>query len=116
MKFASKHLKNVKIKYYSTLKDTGEIKDDFIITYNDNDLKSLSRSESIATSLELCNMFNKISGVNSPLFIDDSESCADYDFIEDYSDDTQIIITKVVKGQNLEIQDACLERQISRVA
>lgn len=116
MKFASKHLKNVKIKYYSTLKDTGEIKDDFIITYNDNDLKSLSRSESIATSLELCNMFNKISGVNSPLFIDDSESCADYDFIEDYSDDTQIIITKVVKGQNLEIQDACLERQISKVA
>jgi hypothetical protein len=105
MKFATKHLKNVKIKYYSILKDTGEIKEDFIITYNDNDLKTLSRSESIATSLELCNMFNKISRVNSPLFVDDSESCADYNFIESYSNDSQVIITKVKKGQELKIED-----------
>lgn len=117
MKFASKHLKNVNIKYYSVLKDTGEIKDDFIITYNDNELKNLSRSESIATSLELCNMFNKISGINSPLFVDDSESCADYDFVEDYSNDTQIIITRVEKGQELKIQDANVEQNTySKVA
>lgn len=117
MKFASKHLKNVNIKYYSVLKDTGEIKDDFIITYNDNELKNLSRSESIATSLELCNMFNKISGINSPLFVDDSESCADYEFVEDYSNDTQIIITRVEKGQELKIQDANVEQNTySKVA
>lgn len=117
MKFASKYLKNVNIKYYSVLKDTGEIKDDFIITYNDNELKNLSRSESIATSLELCNMFNKISGINSPLFVDDSESCADYDFVEDYSNDTQIIITRVEKGQELKIQDANVEQNTySKVA
>lgn len=117
MKFATKHLKNVKIKYYSVLKDSGEIKDDFIITYNDNELKNLSRSESIATSLELCNMFNKISGINSPLFVDDSESCADYDFVEDYSNDTQIIITRVEKGQELKIEDANVEQNTySKVA
>ena len=112
MKFASKYLKKVNIKYYSILKDTGEIKDDFIITYNDNELKTLSRSESIATSLELCNMFNKISGINSPLFVDDSESCADYNFIENYSNDTQILIAKVEKGQELKIQEACTEKNI----
>jgi hypothetical protein len=117
MKFATKHLTNVKIKYYSILKDTGEIKEDFIITYNDNDLKTLSRSESIATSLELCNMFNKISRVNSPLFVDDSESCADYNFIESYSNDSQIIITRVEKGQELKIEDANLEKNVySKVA
>jgi len=108
MKFATKHLKNVAIKYYSVLKESGELKDDFIITYNGNEFKNLSKSETIATSLELSNMFNKISGVNLPLFIDDSESCADYNFIEDYSKDSQVLIAQVNKGQNLQIEDYSL--------
>ena len=33
MQHATKHLKNVGIKYYTILKDSGEIKQDFIITY-----------------------------------------------------------------------------------
>ena len=108
MKFATTHLKNVAIKYYSVLKESGELKDDFIITYNGNEFKNLSKSETIATSLELSNMFNKISGVNLPLFIDDSESCADYNFIEDYSKDSQVLIAQVNKGQNLQIEDYSL--------
>ena len=74
-------------------------------TYKGNEFKNLSRSETIATSLEISNMLNKISGVNLPLFVDDSESCADYNFIEDFSNDTQILIAKVEKGQNLEISN-----------
>ncbi len=105
MEFATQHLKNVKIRYYTVLKESGELKDDFIITYNNNEQKTLSRSETIATSIELCNMFNKISGVNIPLFIDDSESCADYNFVEEYSQDTQILITKVQKNTQLTITD-----------
>lgn len=105
MKFATKHLKNVSIKYYSVLKDSGELKDDFIITYKGNEFKNLSKSETIATSLELSNMFNKISGINIPIFIDDSESCADYNFIEEYSEDTQILIAQVKKGQELQIKN-----------
>lgn len=105
MQYATKHLKNVSIKYYTILKDSGEIKQDFIITYKGNEFKNLSRSETIATSLEISNMLNKISGVNLPLFVDDSESCADYNFIDDFSNDTQILIAKVEKGQNLEISN-----------
>ena len=105
MKLAKEYLKDVDIKFYSVLKTTGEIKDDFIITYQNKPLSDLSRSETIATSLEFANMFNKISRVNAPLFIDDYESCADYDFINDYSQDTQIIISKVAKGKPLEITD-----------
>ena len=116
MKYATQYLKNVKIKYYSVLKDSGEIKEDFIITYNNNDLKTLSRSESIATSLELCNMFNKISKINCPLFVDDSESCADYNFIESYSNDAQVIITRVEKGQELEIKEMEEQNSYSKVA
>lgn len=109
MKFATQHLKNVKIKYYTVLKDSGELKEDFIITYNNNELKNLSRSETIATSIELCNMFNKISGVNIPLFIDDSESCADYNFAQEYSKYSQILIARVEKGEDLKFQDGYLE-------
>ena len=105
MKFAIKHLKNVSIKYYKVSKDDGVIKEDFIILYNGNELKNISRSETIATSLELCNMLNKVANTNFPLFIDDSESCADYNFIEDYANNSQILIARVEKGKDLTISD-----------
>lgn len=105
MRFATKHLKNVSIKYYKVSKEDGVIKEDFIILYNGNELKSISRSETIATSLELCNMLNIVAKTNFPLFIDDSESCADYNFIEDYSNGTQILIARVEKGKDLTISD-----------
>lgn len=105
MKLAKQYLKDVDIKFYSVLKSTGEIKEDFIITYKNNNLADLSRSETIATALEFANMFNKISKVNFPIFIDDYESCTDYDFINEYSKDTQLIISKAQKGNSLKIAD-----------
>ena len=111
MKYATKYLKDVSIKFYSILKESGELKEDFIITYKGTEFKNLSKSESIAASLELCNMLNRISGVNLPIFIDDTESCADYDFIEEYSNDNQILIASVAKGQELVISDYKTEKQ-----
>ncbi len=106
MKLAKQYLKDVDIKFYSVLKTTGEIKEDFIITYKGSPLADLSRSETIATAIEFANMFNKIGRVNLPLFIDDYESCADYNFIEEYSKDTQVVISQVAKGHHLTIADA----------
>ena len=99
------YLKDVKVKFYSVLKTTGEIKDDFVITYKANLLSNLSRSETIATALEFANMFNKIAKTNFPIFIDDMESCADYDFIKSYASNSQLILSNVVKGSNLKIAD-----------
>lgn len=110
MKLAKEYLTDVNIKFYSVLKTTGEIKEDFIITYKNTPIYDLSRSETIATALELANMFNKITGANFPIFIDDYESCADYDFIKEYSKDTQVIIAKVEKGNLLKIADANSDR------
>ena len=115
MQHATKHLKNVGIKYYTILKDSGEIKQDFIITYKGNEFKNLSRSETIATSLEISNMLNKISGVNLPLFVDDSESCADYNFIEDFSNDTQILIAKVEKPANIKFIKSLLGEDLQKI-
>ena len=105
MKYATKHLKNVKIQYYKVSKEDEILKEDFIILYKNNELKNLSRSETIATMLEIGNMLNKVANTNFPLFIDDSESCADFNFIEDYAKDTQILISKVQKGQELTISN-----------
>lgn len=105
MKYATKHLKNVKIQYYKVSKEDEILKEDFIILYKNNELKNLSRSETIATMLEIGNMLNKVANTNFPLFIDDSESCADFNFIEDYSKDTQILISRVQKSQDLTISN-----------
>ena len=105
MKLAKHYLKDVKVKFYSVLKTTGEIKDDFVITYKGNLLSNLSRSETIATALEFANMFNKIAKTNFPIFIDDMESCADYDFIKEYANNSQLIVSRVEKGSNLKIAD-----------
>ena len=105
MKLAKSYLKDVDISFYSVLRTTGELKEDFIITYKNTPLSDLSKSETIATALEFANMFNKISKSNFPIFIDDYESCADYDFIKDYSKDTQLIVSKVEKGHLLKIAD-----------
>ena len=105
MKLAKQYLKNVDIKFYSVLKTTGEIKEDFIITYKNHSLCDLSRSETIATALEFANMFNQIARTKFPIFIDDYESCADYDFIEEYANNTQLLISKVEKGSLLSITD-----------
>ena len=105
MKIAKDCLKDVKVKFYSVLKTTGEIKDDFIITYRGNHLSNLSRSETIATALEFANMFNQIAKTNFPIFIDDTESCADYDFIKKYSNNSQLIISRVERGSKLKITD-----------
>ena len=105
MKLAKEYLKDVDIKFYSVLKTTGEIKEDFIITYKNNPLSDLSRSETIATALEFSNMFNKISKANFPIFVDDYESCADYDFIKQYKSDMQLFVSAVKRRSPLKISD-----------
>ncbi len=105
MKLAKQYLRDVDIKYYSVLKGTGEIKEDFVITYKNNLLSDLSRSEKFATALEFANMFNHIGRVNFPLFIDDYESYTDYNFIKEYGKDTQLLLAEVQKGQALKIAD-----------
>lgn len=105
MKLAKKYLTDVDIKFYTVLKTTGEIKEDFIITYKNTPLQNLSRSETIATALEFANLFNKISNSKIPIFIDDYESCADYNFVDKYSNDSQLFLAKVEKGKELQIND-----------
>lgn len=113
MKLAKQYLKDVDIRFYSILKTTGEIREDFVITYKNTPLSDLSRSETIATALEFANMFNQITRVKLPIFIDDYESCADYDFIKDYSKNPQLFISTVKKHKYLSIANYSNSNQVT---
>ena len=78
MSSGDKYLQDVKFRFYKIVKTTGEIKDDFVVTYKDKDFNTLSRSEKIAASLEIANMLNQITNLNIPPIYDDSESYPDF--------------------------------------
>lgn len=104
MKIVEKYMTNTKIKFYELIKSTGELKDCFKITRNGEEFNSLSKSQKFVTILEICNMLNKISGLNIPILIDDSESYPDFQFnYEDYN--SQLIIIKAKKNRIIKISD-----------
>lgn len=104
MKYAEKYLSNTQIQFYELIKSTGEIKDCFKVTRCGESFNSLSKSQKFVTILEICNMLNKISGLNIPILIDDSESYPDYSFkFEDYN--TQLIIIKAQKNRLLKVSN-----------
>lgn len=104
MKVAEQYMKNAKIKFYELIKSTGELKDCFKITRNGEEFNSLSKSQKFVTILEICNMLNKISGLNIPILIDDAESYPDFQFkYEEYN--TQLLIIKAKKNRMMKISD-----------
>lgn len=112
MKYARQYLSNTQIQFYELVKSTGEIKDCFKVTRNGESFESLSKSQKFVTILEICNMLNKISGLDIPILIDDSESYPDYKFkYEDFK--TQLIIIKAKKNRILKVSNK--DEHISKV-
>lgn len=111
MKVVEQYMNNTQIKFYELIKSTGELKDCFKITRNGEEFSSLSKSQKFVTVLEICNMLNKISGLNIPILIDDAESYPDFQFkFEDYK--AQLIIIRAKKNRLIKISDK--EESISR--
>ena len=94
-----KYLNKVDIEFSKIVKTTGEITECCNIQYEGRDYKKLSKSEQARACLEISNVFNNISGINAPIFFDDSESTTD---IQDIPN-TQLIISTVIKYNKLEI-------------
>ncbi|MGG7060126.1 hypothetical protein ACQPUY_15435 [Clostridium nigeriense] len=81
---------DTKIHLHKINKDTGEIKEDFFITYKDKEYSLLSNSERIKVGLELANMFNILLNKQYPTVVDDSESILNLPIIN-----TQMIVFRV---------------------
>lgn len=95
----SKYLNKVDIEFSKINKTTGEITECFKITYEGREYKNLSKSQQARACLELSNVFNNLSGIKAPIFFDDAESTTDIIDIPN----TQLIISLVIKYNNLEI-------------
>lgn len=94
-----KYLNKVDIEFSKVVKTTGEIAECCNIQYEGRDYKKLSKSEQARACLEISNVFNKISGINAPIFLDDAESTTDIQYIPN----TQLITSTVIKYNKLEI-------------
>lgn len=99
MKAVSKYLNNVSIEFSKVNEETGEILDVYEIKYNGILYEKLSKSYKLRADLEIATLINKVMNIKIPLFIDDVESITSMELPEN----TQVIIAKVVKYNDLEI-------------
>jgi len=104
------YLNKVDIEFSKVSKTTGEITECCNIQYEGRDYKKLSKSEQARACLEISNVFNRITGINAPIFFDDGESTTDIQGIPN----TQLIVSLVIKYNKLEVlydYDEVLERK-----
>lgn len=91
-------LDKVELQFEKLTKD-GEIKDDFKILYDGREFNKLSNAEKINAGLEMSNFISNMMDLHFPVFIDNAESITK---IKELS--TQMIISKVVEGKDLEVE------------
>lgn len=76
-----------------------EFVDDYAIKYEGRDYSKLSRSQKMRADFEIANLINSLSGINSPMFIDDTESIRDIEI----NTENQIITAIFIKHSDLDI-------------
>lgn len=76
-----------------------EFVDDYIIKYEDRDYSKLSRSQKMRADFEIANLINDLSGINSPMFLDDCESIRDIRI----DTDNQVVTAIFIKYSDLDI-------------
>ena len=95
----NKYLDKVEIQFCRENKTNGKIIECCDIYYEGREYKKLSKSQQIRACLEISNMFNNLSKINAPIFLDDAESITDIQQMAN----TQMIISLVIKYNPLEI-------------
>ena len=92
---------NVSITLFETVKTTGELKSVFRFAYNGRNYAALSLSERTAAGLEICALMRRLTGLNFPVFIDNTESVAHFDMS---SLTCQTVFLRMVKNAPLSVK------------
>jgi DNA repair exonuclease SbcCD ATPase subunit len=100
LSLAALTMPNVQIQLYDVIKSTGEVRDAFHFTYKGTDYRSLSLSEKVKAGLEASALMRRLTGLEYPIFIDNTESIAalDRNVLP-----AQVFLSKVVKGAALSV-------------
>lgn len=92
---------NVKIKLFDVARTTGELINVFKFTYKGRDYSTLSLSEKTLAGIEITAMIRKITGLDCPVCVDNTESIAAFNSV---SMPSQTLLLRFVKGQPLTVQ------------
>lgn len=97
----SQYLNKVTIEFCEVDERTGEIIDEsaYIVKYDGRRYEKLSTAYKLKADIEIANLINKVSGINTPVFIDEVETITEIEFKED----TQVILAIVIKYNQLEV-------------
>ena len=95
----NKYLDKVDIQFCRENKTNDKITECCDIYYDGREYKKLSKSQQARACLEISNLFNNLSGIKAPIFLDDAESITDIQQMVN----TQMIISLVIKYNPLEI-------------
>lgn len=90
-----------KIVLFEPVKETGEKRDVFQITYNDTPYVRLSMSERMKCGMELIGLLSRLSGCSYPVFLDNTESYCD---LGGNFASSQIVMSRVQKGTPLMVR------------
>lgn len=98
---ADLQMPNVKIKLFDVVRTTGEVVNAFKFTYKGRDYTTLSLSEKTLAGIEITAMIRKITGIDCPVCVDNTESIAAFNSV---SMPSQTLLLRFVKGQPLTVQ------------
>ena len=95
----NQYLDKVDLQFCRENKTNDNITECCDIYYEGREFKKLSKSQQAKACLEIANLFNHLSGMKVPIFLDDAESITNIPHIEN----TQMLISLVMKYNPLEI-------------
>ena len=99
--FAPVKMYKAGLKLYEPMKESGELRDVFKLTWDGRDYVRLSLSERMRCGLEVVELLSQLSGKHYPLFVDNTESLCDLGAAQH---DGQMILARVVPRQTLQVK------------
>lgn len=92
---------NVTLHLFDVFRTTGEVKSVFKFDYKGREYTTLSLSEKTRAGIEIAAMLRRITGIDCPICIDNTESIASFNLGDMPS---QAILLRFVKGQTLKVE------------
>lgn len=99
--FAPVQMHKAGLKLYEPVKENGELRDVFKLTWDGRDYVRLSLSERMRCGLEVVELLSRLSRKSYPLFVDNTESFCDLGAAQH---DGQMILARVVARQTLQVK------------
>ena len=90
---------DISLQFFTYDDEKQDYKEDYKLLYKGREYAKLSQSEKMRADFEISNFINKKSGINTAMFIDDTERIRDIKI----ADGTQVVMALYIKYSELDI-------------